>query len=73
MLLMVQKSGDHHLEHNIKPVVDNGINYQPQLVIARFLDQQYDSYPSSDLPAHVASPEDLRPPTTYKWSYNPYK
>ena len=43
------------LEHNIKPVVDNGINYQPQLVIARFLNQQYDSYPSSDLPAHVAS------------------
>ena len=37
ILLMVQKSGDHHLKY-IKPSKLTGcINYQPQLVIAGFL------------------------------------
>ena len=33
ILLMVQKSGDHHRKDvNKTPMVNNGINYQPQLV-----------------------------------------
>ena len=39
VLVMVQKSGDHHLAWCKNPG-NNGINYQPQLVIAGFLNHQ---------------------------------